>query len=107
MNLCCSVGTKTPQTVEPPDTKKSASCFTRAAAAAWVPGVAGWMRAIDERRFCQDTVREDLLRICLRETGPHESGKSKKRTHTLQMTTKINENTSKELVVLIYIWKLL
>lgn len=70
LNLCCSVGIKTPRTVDPHDTKKSASlresCFVRVAAAV-ILGVVGWIRAADERRFCHRAPRDALLRICLQD----------------------------------------
>lgn len=66
LNVCCSAGMKTPLAVDPPETKKSASLsesfFARAPA---VSLVVGWMRAADERRFCQLAPRDALLRICL------------------------------------------
>ncbi len=69
LNVCCSAGTKTPRTVDPQDTKKSASpresCFVCVAAV--ILGVVGWIRAADERRFCQSAPRDALKRICLQD----------------------------------------
>lgn len=66
LNVCCNAGMKTPLAVDPPETKKSASLsesfFARAPS---VSLVVGWMRAADERRFCQLAPRDALLRICL------------------------------------------
>ncbi len=69
LNVCCSVGIKMPLTVDPHDTKKSASlsesCFVCVAAV--ILDADGWIRAADERRFCQNAPRAALLRICLQD----------------------------------------
>lgn len=67
LKVCCSAGTKTPLVVEPTEAKKSASLSESllAPAAAVETLAVGWMRAADERRFCQLAPRDALLRICL------------------------------------------
>lgn len=69
LKVCCRAGMKTPLTVDPQETKKSASlsgsCFVRVATV--ILGVVGWTRAADERRFCQSAPRDALLRICLQD----------------------------------------
>lgn len=61
---------KTPRTVDPDDTKKLASLSVSKVvrAAAVILGVVGWIRAAEERRFCQSAAQDALLRICLQDS---------------------------------------